>query len=74
MAALAIVALPAAAQAQDPWVGAWRLNLAKSKYEPANLAPKSQTIRQDAVAGGGTKTVVDAVDGWVAVRCAVCLD
>ena len=62
VAALAIVSMPAAAQAQDSWVGTWRLNLAKSKYEPANLAPKSQTIRQDAVTGGGMKTVVDAVD------------
>jgi histidinol dehydrogenase len=62
MAAVAVVSMPVAAQAQDPWVGTWRLNLAKSKYEPAGLAPKSQTIRQDAVAGGGMKTVVDAVD------------
>ena len=62
IAAVAIVSVPAAAQAQDPWVGTWKLNLAKSKYEPANLAPKRQTITQDAVADGGMKTVVDAVD------------
>ena len=50
------IALPVAAQAQDAWVGTWKLNLAKSKYDPANLAPKSQTIKQEAVAGGGRST------------------
>ncbi len=62
MAAIAVVSMPVAAQAQDPWVGTWKLNLAKSKYEPANLAPKSQTIKQEAMAGGGMKAIVDAVD------------
>jgi hypothetical protein len=62
VAAVALVPLFALAQAQDPWIGTWRLNLAKSKYEPANLAPKSQMLRQDAAAGGSAKTVVDIVD------------
>jgi len=39
-----VIATPAMTQTQDPWVGTWKLNLAKSMYEPANLAPKSQTI------------------------------
>jgi hypothetical protein len=30
-----------AAQATDPAAGTWKLNLAKSKFEPANRAPKS---------------------------------
>ena len=25
----------------NPQIGTWKLNLAKSKYDPANLAPKS---------------------------------
>ena len=50
------------AQTQDSWIGTWKLNLAKSKYEPANLAPKSQTLRQEAAAGGAVRTVVDVVD------------
>lgn len=50
------------AQAQDPWVGTWKLNVVKSKYSPANLAPKSQTIKQEAVPGGGMKAVVDGTD------------
>jgi hypothetical protein len=61
-AAVAVVFMPVAAQTQDPWIGTWRLNLAKSKYEPANAAPKSQTIKQEAAPGGGAKTTVDVVD------------
>ena len=56
------LSFPVAAQAQEAWVGTWKLNLAKSKYDPANLAPKSQTIKQEAVAGGGMKATVDTVD------------
>jgi hypothetical protein len=56
------ISVPVAAQAQDAWVGTWKLNLAKSKYDPANLTPKSQTIKQEAVPGGGMKAFVDIVD------------
>ncbi len=62
VATVVFVPLLALAQTQDSWIGNWRLNLAKSKYEPANLAPKSQTIRQEAAMGGGVRTVVDVVD------------
>jgi hypothetical protein len=62
LAAVLILSLPVSARAQDAWIGSWKLNLAKSKYEPANLAPKSQTIKQETVAGGGMKTTVDTVD------------
>jgi hypothetical protein len=48
-------------QAAAPYVGTWKLNLAKSKYDPANLAPRSQTQRNEAVQGG-VKTTVDQVD------------
>lgn len=41
----------------DPQVGAWRLNVAKSKYSPGP-APKSATTRIEA-AGVGTKVIVD---------------
>jgi hypothetical protein len=36
------------AQAPHPLTGTWRLNLAKSKYNPANLAPKSSTVKVQA--------------------------
>jgi len=62
LAVAVTVAIPAAAQAPDAWIGTWKLNIAKSKYEPANLAPKSQTVKQEAIAGGGTKVTVTGVD------------
>jgi hypothetical protein len=45
------------AQAPDPQVGTWKLNLAKSKYSPGP-APTSATTQIEA-AGAGTKVVVD---------------
>ena len=62
LVAVMAILVPAVAQAQDAWIGTWKLNLAKSKYEPANLAPKSQTIKQEAIAGGGFKSTVELVD------------
>lgn len=62
VAAALLLGFSGVAQAQDVWVGTWRLNLAKSKYDPANLAPKSQTTRLESIAGGGMKTTTDTVD------------
>ena len=45
------------AQAPDPQVGTWKLNLAKSKYSPGP-APTSATTQIEA-AGAGTKVIVD---------------
>jgi hypothetical protein len=56
-----LLALSAAAYAQDPNVGAWRVDLAKSKYNPADLAPKSVKVKSSAV-GKGVNVVVDVVD------------
>jgi hypothetical protein len=56
-----LLALSAAAYAQDPNLGTWRVDLAKSKYNPADLAPKSVTVRSTAV-GKGLNVVVDVVD------------
>ena len=56
-----LLALSAAAYAQDPNLGTWRVDLAKSKYNPADLAPKSVTVRSSAV-GKGLNVVVDVVD------------
>jgi hypothetical protein len=62
LAAALLISVPVTAQAQDAWVGTWKLNIAKSKFEPANLAPKSQTVKAEAIAGGGMKSIVDGVD------------
>ena len=50
------VAMFASAQPKDPFVGTWRLNLAKSKYSPGP-APKSSTSTYEA-AGQGYKVSV----------------
>ena len=54
---LAAAAL-ATAQAKDPFVGTWTINLAKSKYSPGP-APKSTTTTYEA-AGKGYKVSVKA--------------
>ncbi len=57
-----MVVMATALYAADVTVGTWKLNLTKSRYSPANLAPKSQTLMVTAVSGGGNKFVVDVVD------------
>ncbi len=38
--------------AADVFSGNWKINLAKSKYDPPNLAPKSGTGKIEAIEGG----------------------
>lgn len=63
LAAVSAVAFSAAAgaQAPDPLVGTWKLDVAKSTYKPGP-APKSATVVIEA-AGKGLKIAVDAVGG-----------
>jgi hypothetical protein len=49
------------AQAPDPFVGTWKLDVAKSTYKPGP-APKSLTVTIEA-AGKGLKVAVDGVAG-----------
>ncbi len=58
---LIVVTLVAVAQPSDPWVGTWKLNLAKSKFNPGP-PPKSNTLRIEPVAGGGQKHSFDGVN------------
>ena len=53
-AGMFVVTALSAAQSKDPFVGTWRLNVAKSKYSPGP-APKSQTATYEA-AGKGTES------------------
>ena len=62
LAAAMAVSIPVSAQAPDSWLGTWKLNVAKSKYDPATAAPKGQTAKMEAIAGGGMRTVTDGVD------------
>jgi hypothetical protein len=50
-----------AAQGADAWIGTWTLNIAQSSYDPANLAPKSQTTRITASADTET-AITDGMD------------
>ena len=59
---LLIAAAAFAAETQPNFTGTWKLNVAKSKYDPATLAPKSQTLKQEALPGGGFKGTTDGVD------------
>jgi hypothetical protein len=61
LALAAIVATTRVTVAADQWLGTWKLNLAKSKYNPPELAPKSQTIKREA-SESGMKLVTDSVD------------
>ena len=47
---------------QDPAIGTWKLNLAKSKYSPANLAPKSGTTKIEPFGKNGVKLTADGVN------------
>jgi hypothetical protein len=62
----AVLASAVLAQAPDPQVGTWKLNLAKSKYSPGP-APKSATTKIEA-AGAGTKVIVDQSPADGAIR------
>jgi hypothetical protein len=58
LAVLAVVGLHA--QPNDPAVGTWKLNVAKSKYEPGP-APKSLTVTIEP-SGPGVKVTTKGVD------------
>ena len=48
---VAALAAPVSAQSADPWVGTWKLNAAKSKYDPGP-SPKSGRLTITATNGG----------------------
>ena len=49
------------AQTASPLTGTWKLNVAKSKYSPADLAPKSGMTKAE-VTQDGIKVTTDGVD------------
>jgi len=50
------------ALAADMLSGTWKQNMAKSKYDPANIAPKSANTKWEGVGADGLKWVADGVD------------
>jgi hypothetical protein len=49
------------AQTGDAWIGTWTLNVAQSSYDPATLAPRSQTTKITA-SGDSVLVVSDSVN------------
>ena len=62
LAAVAAFSIPVTAQAPDSWLGTWKLNVAKPKWDAGSSAPKSQTVTQVAIAGGCMKSTGAMVD------------
>src|SRR5262249_41558065 len=48
-------------QANDAWIGSWKVNVAKSTYSPGP-APKSGTSRFEKLPDGSTKVTLDGTD------------
>lgn len=59
-ALLALSAVPVSAEAPPPYVGTWKLDLAKSNYG-GQTPPKSQVAKHEAVEGG-LRQITDGVD------------
>jgi len=52
-----------AAQAQpSPFIGTWKLDLAKSKFDPASAKPKASETINIQTAGSGYKVTIDGTD------------
>jgi hypothetical protein len=48
---------------QDPFLGTWKQNMAKSVYDPASMTPKSgTTVKREAAPGGGVNITTDGMD------------
>lgn len=56
-----LTATSSTAQTGDAWLGTWTLNLAQSSFDPANLAPKSQTATMTS-SGESITASTDGVD------------
>ena len=56
-----LTATASLAQSGDAWVGTWVLDIAQSSFDPANLAPKSQTTRI-ALSGDSYTVVSDGLN------------
>ena len=57
----ALFAASASAQ-QDPWLGTWKVNIAKSKYDPGPAPTTPGITKREALAGGQLKTTTDGVN------------
>ena len=76
LALLAVSGNRLLAQATEPLAGTWKANIAKSTYEPANLAGKSSTVTWAFSANKATATIdqVNAKDQKVHISYTATLD
>lgn len=55
------VSTAARAQSADPWIGTWKVNLAKSAYSPGPKPTVAGTVKMEPLSGG-MKTTIDGKD------------
>ena len=60
-AALFLMTVASSADAPNPWIGKWALDLKKSTFHPGPSGMKSQTIMVTEAPGGATHNVIDTV-------------
>jgi hypothetical protein len=60
-AALFLISAASSADAPNPWIGKWALDLHKSTFHPGPSGMKSQTITVTEAPGGATHNVIDTV-------------
>ena len=60
-AAIWFISTAALSQSTDPWIGTWKLNVAKSTFNPGP-PPRSNTVKIEDVAGGGQKQTFDGIN------------
>ena len=74
--AAVLCAAALAAQAVDPATGTWELNVAKSKFTPARLAPRTQTrtYRVEGNRDTARHTTVDAQGNQTLIEFTATLD
>ena len=61
LAALLVASSTARSQSSDPWIGTWKVNLAKSTYKPGPKPTVAATVKMEPSAGA-TKTTIDGSD------------
>ena len=61
LAALLAASPTARTQSTDPWMGTWKVNLAKSTYSPGPEPTVAGTVKMEPMAGG-FKTTIDATN------------
>jgi len=61
LAALLAVSSTVWAQSTDPWIGTWKVNLAKSTYSPGPKPTVAPTVKMEP-SGGGLKITIDGAN------------